>query len=93
MNSRVGLAAAALIGLALAAGARSYTASDPPARAIRVDQAARAVCGESLATLHADLEARARACRADVAEQVRAKIEARTADATRRNSIQLASIR
>jgi len=49
MNSRVGLAAAALIGLALAAGARSYTASDPPARAIRVDQAGYLVAARKLA--------------------------------------------
>jgi UrcA family protein len=69
------------------------TADGQQRLAIRVDQAARAVCGESLATVHADLEARARACRADVAEQVRTKIEARTADASRGNSIQLASVR
>ena len=61
--------------------------------AIRVDQAARAVCGESLATVHADLEARARECRADVAQQVRTQIEARTADASAAKSFQLASLR
>jgi UrcA family protein len=60
---------------------------------IRVDQAARAVCGENLATIHADLEARARECRADVAEQVRSQIEARTADASHKLSAQLASLR
>ena len=61
--------------------------------AIRVDQAARAVCGESLATVHADLEARARECRADVAQQVRTQIEARTAHASAAKSFQLASLR
>jgi UrcA family protein len=69
------------------------TADGQQRLAIRVDQAARAVCGESLATIHADLEARARACRADVAEQVRTQIEARTADASRKNAVQLASLR
>ncbi len=68
------------------------TADGQQRLAIRVDQAARAVCGESLATVHADLEARARDCRADVAEQVRTQIEARTADASAK-SIQVASIR
>lgn len=61
--------------------------------AIRVDQAARAVCGESLATIHADLEARARGCRADVAEQVRTQIEARVAQAKQARPVQLASVR
>ena len=69
------------------------TADGQQRLAVRVDQAARAVCGESLATIHADLEARARACRADVAEQVRTKIEARTAEASHARSIQLASLR
>ncbi|TVV76818.1 UrcA family protein [Sphingomonas solaris] len=61
--------------------------------AVRVDQAARAVCGENLANIHIDLEARARACRADVAEQVRGQIEARVAAASPARSVQLASVR
>ena len=70
------------------------TADGQQRLAIRVDQAARSVCGESLASIHADLEARARECRADVAEQVRSQIEARhTADASGKNAVQLASLR
>ena len=74
-------------------GLNLATADGQQRLAIRVDQAARAVCGDSLATIHADLEARARDCRADVAQQVRTQIEARTADASRVKSLQLASIR
>jgi UrcA family protein len=61
--------------------------------AVRVDQAARAVCGDKLATVHLDLEARARACRADVAEQVRGQIELRSAAAAPSPAIRLASAR
>lgn len=61
--------------------------------AIRVDQATRAVCGDSLATIHADVEARARECRADVAEQVRAQIETRVARARTEAGIEVASLR
>lgn len=75
------------------AGLNLATAEGQQRLAIRVDQAARAVCGDSLATIHADLEAKARACRADVAEQVRTRIEARTAEAAHARSIQLASLR
>jgi len=74
-------------------GINLSTAEGQQRLAIRVDQAARAVCGESLATLHADLEASARACRADVAEQVRTQIEQRAAAGSQTRSIQLASIR
>ena len=74
-------------------GLNLATADGQQRLAIRVDQVARAVCGDSLATIHADLEARARDCRADVAQQVRTQIEARTADASRVKSLQLASIR
>jgi UrcA family protein len=75
------------------AGLNLATAEGQQRLAIRVDQAARAVCGDSLATIHADLEAKARACRADVAEQVRTRIEARTAEAAHARSVQLASLR
>lgn len=68
------------------------TADGQAGLAIRVDQAARAVCGESLATIHPDLEARARACRTDVAEQVRDQIEARTAR-VETPAVQFASVR
>ncbi|WP_293876089.1 MULTISPECIES: UrcA family protein [unclassified Sphingomonas] len=69
------------------------TADGQQRLAIRVDQAARTICGQNLATIHLDLEARARACRADVAEQVRARIETRTAQTTAPAAIQVASLR
>lgn len=75
------------------AGLDLATADGQQRLATRVDQAARAVCGESLATIHPDLEARARACRADVAEQVRTQIEARVAQANRGKGVQVASLR
>jgi UrcA family protein len=49
--------------------------------AIRVDHAARDVCGDRLDTIHLALEAQARSCRAAVTADVRAQIEAKTADA------------
>ena len=70
------------------------TADGQQRLAIRVDQAARAVCGDNLANIHNELEARARECRADVAEQVRSQIEARhTADASAKSAVQVASLR
>lgn len=75
------------------AGLDLATADGQQRLATRVDQAARAVCGESLATIHPDLEARARACRADVAEQVRNQIEARVAQANKARGVQVAALR
>ena len=75
------------------AGVDLATADGQRRLAIRVDQAARSVCGESLATVHQDLELRARACRADVAEQVRSQIESRVAQAAPTVPVQLASAR
>ena len=49
--------------------------------AIRMDQAERAVCGDRLDTIHLDLERQSRTCRAEVAADIRSRIEARTADA------------
>lgn len=46
--------------------------------AIRMDEAARAVCGDRLATLHLALSERARDCRAEVIADIRAQIEARS---------------
>lgn len=51
--------------------------------AIRMDQAARAVCGDRLSTVHLALEEQSRACQAEVKADIRARIEARTADASR----------
>ncbi len=47
--------------------------------AIRVDQAARAVCGEGLSGVHLALEAKAQECRTAVVADVRSQIEARSA--------------
>lgn len=51
--------------------------------AIRMDQAARAVCGDGLATIHLSLAEQSRQCQADVVADIRSRIEARTADAGR----------
>lgn len=51
--------------------------------AIRMDQAARDVCGDRLSTIHLSLEEQSRACRADVIADIRSRIEARTASAAR----------
>jgi UrcA family protein len=55
------------------------TAEGQQRLAIRMDQAARSVCGERLSNVHLDVEAKARDCRASVVADVRAQIEARTA--------------
>ena len=47
--------------------------------AIRMDQAARAVCGERLANVHLAMEAKAQECRTAVIADVRSQIEARSA--------------
>lgn len=47
--------------------------------AIRIDQAARAVCGDQLASVHLALEAKSQNCRAAVSADVRSQIEARMA--------------
>lgn len=59
--------------------------------AIRMDQAARAVCGERLASVHLALESQSQECRAAVVADVRAQVEARTAKASSGASVQLAS--
>ena len=48
---------------------------------IRMDQAASAVCGNGMNSVHLALGAQARACRADVIADVRARITAATAAA------------
>lgn len=60
--------------------------------AIRVDAAARAVCGERLEGIHLALEAKAQACRTAVSADVRNQIEARLAVADKTGS-RLASLR
>lgn len=58
------------------------TADGQQRLAIRIDQAARAVCGDRLAGVHLDLDAQSQACRAAVVADVRAQVEARVAMAS-----------
>jgi UrcA family protein len=69
------------------------TADGQQRLAIRVDQAARAVCGENLSGLHLSLEAKAQECRTAVTADVRAQIEARLAKAGSISAIRLAAAR
>jgi len=55
------------------------TADGQQRLAIRVDQAARAVCGDSLAAMPLSAQAKAQECRATVIADVRSQIEARSA--------------
>jgi len=61
--------------------------------AIRMDAAARAVCGDQLATVHLALEQKAQECQAAVKSDIRERIEARTASAATKPQVQLASAR
>jgi len=58
--------------------------------AIRMDQAARAVCGDRLSSVHLELGARARECRTEVLADIRDQIETRMAAATKASQTQLA---
>jgi UrcA family protein len=69
------------------------TADGQQRLAIRMDQAARAVCGDRMAATHLALEAKAQKCRAAVVADTRAQIEARVASAAARSSVRLASAR
>jgi UrcA family protein len=59
--------------------------------AMRMDVAARTVCGDRLATVHLELDAQARECRAHVIADIRNQIESRRAANTPNARIQLAS--
>jgi len=59
--------------------------------AIRMDQAARAVCGENLANVHLAAEAKAQACRTAVIADVRSQIESRMALASAPTRVALAN--
>ena len=61
--------------------------------AIRMDAAARAVCGDRLASVHLAADTRARECRTAVLADIRNEIEARTAAAEKIAPTQLASNR
>jgi UrcA family protein len=58
--------------------------------AIRMDEAARAVCGDRLSSVHLELGARARECHTAVLADIRAQIESRTALAVTSAPTQLA---
>lgn len=69
------------------------TASGQRSLAIRMDQAARAVCGDQVSGVHLALNAKARDCRAAVTADIRTRIEAKLARADDRSPVQLASAR
>lgn len=69
------------------------TAAGQQRLAIRVDQAARTVCGDRLSSVHLAAEAKAQECRASVAADVRAQIEQRLARANTASGAKLASLR
>lgn len=69
------------------------TAEGQQRLAIRMDEAARSVCGERLAGVHLALEQQARECRTAVVADVRSQIEARTAVAAAETRVKLASAR
>ena len=59
--------------------------------AIRIDNAARAVCGDRVAAVHLALEAQAQECRVAVAANVRSQVEARVAKASGSSPVLLAA--
>jgi len=76
----------------LALGGLDLASADGQQRlAIRMDQAAREVCGDRLATVHLALDEQARACRSEVIADIRGQIEAR--QAMRATRTQVASSR
>ena len=69
------------------------TADGQQRLAVRMDQAARAVCGEALDRIHLSLERKSQECRAAVKADIRSRIEARTAVASTASATQLAYAR
>ena len=59
--------------------------------AVRMDQAARTVCGEGMSSIHLALDAQARACRADVYADIRTRIAAATASTGKAEATQFAA--
>ena len=55
------------------------TADGQQRLAVRIDNAARAVCGDRVASVHLALESQAQECRAAVAANVRSQVESRMA--------------
>lgn len=69
------------------------TADGQQRLAIRMDHAARSVCGEKLAGVHLAAERKAQECRTAVLADIRTRIEARTAQASAATPVRLASAR
>ena len=69
------------------------TAEGQQRLAIRVDQAARAVCGDRLSGLGLVVEAKTQECRTSVKADVRSQIEARLAKADRASTVRVAAAR
>jgi UrcA family protein len=69
------------------------TAEGQQRLAIRMDNAARTVCGDRLSSVHLALGARARECQTAVIADIRTQIEARMANAAKAPATQLASNR
>jgi UrcA family protein len=69
------------------------TADGQQRLAIRIDQAARAVCGDRVASLHLALESKAQECRAAVVADVRSQIESRMANAANGTQVRVAALR
>lgn len=69
------------------------TAEGQQRLAIRMDQAARAVCGDRVASVHLAMESKAQACRTAVVADIRSQIEARMAKAASGSPVRLAALR
>lgn len=69
------------------------TADGQQRLAIRMDDAARTVCGDRLASVHLAANAKAQKCRTAVIADIRTQIEARMADAAKTSGTQFASSR
>lgn len=67
------------------------TAEGQQRLAIRMDQAARAVCGDRVAAVHLALEAKAQECRSAVVADVRAQVESRLAKAGKTSAVRFAA--
>lgn len=61
--------------------------------AIRMDQAASAVCGEGMDSIHLALGAQARTCHADVIADIKSRIATATAARTAPEATQIAALR
>jgi UrcA family protein len=69
------------------------TAEGQQRLAIRMDAAARSVCGENMASVHLALERKAQDCRTAVLADIRDRIENRRADASSVSAAKLALAR